>query len=106
MVKYLETKADFDQFLEENKDVLVVIDFTAAWCGPCKVIAPEFEKLNEKFPKVALAKVDVDENEETAQDCGISAMPTFILFANKEKVDSMTGANKQKLEETIKKHYK
>ena len=106
MVKKLGNKAEFDQFLEENKDVLVVIDFTAAWCGPCKTISPHFEKLNEKFPKLALAKVDVDENEETAQDCGISAMPTFILFGKEGKVDSMTGANIQKLEEIIKKHYK
>ncbi|XP_046849065.1 thioredoxin-like [Xenia sp. Carnegie-2017] len=106
MVRFLETKADFDSFLKANKDKLVAIDFTAAWCGPCKIIGPVFEKLHEDFPNIVLAKVDVDENEETAAHCGISAMPTFQLYIDEKKIDSMTGANADKLKALVAKYYK
>ncbi|XP_028403748.1 thioredoxin-like [Dendronephthya gigantea] len=106
MVKYLETQAEFDAFREEHKDKLVVIDFTASWCGPCKHIAPAFEKLANEYPNVAFAKVDVDNNSEVAESEGVSAMPSFFFYKNGDKIDSITGANEAKLEELIKKYQK
>ena len=85
MAKYLKTKAEFDE--ECKKEVLVVVDFTASWCPPCQAIAPKYEELAAGLGESAsLCKVDVDENEETAQSCGIEAMPTFQFFKGGEKV--------------------
>jgi len=84
---------------------LVVVDFTASWCGPCKRIAPFFEELSTKFPNAVFLKVDVDECQETAASQGVSAMPTFIFFRNKTKIDRIQGADTAALEEKVKQHY-
>merc|ERR1712224_577803 len=65
-VKQLKTKAEFDAELAAAGGKLVVVDFTATWCGPCQMIAPLFNELSEKNPDVVFVKVDVDENQETA----------------------------------------
>ena len=71
----MATKADFDKCLADAGDKLVVVDFTATWCGPCQHIAPVVVQLAEEMPDVVFIKVD--ENDETAEACGISSMPTF-----------------------------
>ncbi|PAA57682.1 hypothetical protein BOX15_Mlig015572g2, partial [Macrostomum lignano] len=83
---------------------LVVIDFTATWCPPCRMIAPKFEQLSKDTPDVVFAKVDVDENEETAGSQGIEAMPTFLLFKDKSQVDKMLGADFDGLVKLVEKH--
>ncbi|XP_064386041.1 thioredoxin-like isoform X2 [Halichondria panicea] len=87
MPEYLKTKNEYDQALKDAGNKLVVIDFTAAWCGPCKVIGPKFEAMSLEFTDVKFYKVDVDDNDETAEHVGISAMPTFNFYKNSEKVD-------------------
>jgi thioredoxin 1 len=72
---------------------LVVIDFTATWCGPCKMISPVYEKMAEEFPGVVFTKIDVDANSEAAEQCGIQAMPTFQFYKGGNKVGEMKGAN-------------
>jgi thioredoxin 1 len=72
---------------------LVIIDFTATWCGPCKMIAPVYEKMQEEFPGVVFAKIDVDDNEEATQLCGVTAMPTFQFYKGGQKVGELKGAN-------------
>ena len=79
MVNYLETVEKFDHALKHK---LVVVDFTATWCGPCKRIAPDFEKLGADNKDIIIYKVDVDEHSEVAEKNGISAMPTFKFFKN------------------------
>lgn len=83
---------------------LVVVDFTASWCGPCKRVAPFFEELSTKYPRAVFLKVDVDECPETAAANSVSAMPTFIFFRNKTKVDRIQGADTAALEEKVKQH--
>merc|ERR1712232_1406543 len=71
----------------------LVVDFTASWCPPCKMIAPIFEKLAEENPDVIFIKVDVDEAADVAADQNISGMPTFKFFKNKTKVREFSGAD-------------
>merc|ERR1712196_432837 len=100
-VKMLATKADFDAALKDAGGKLVVVDFTATWCGPCQRIAPVFAKMAEEMPDVVFVKVDVDENEETAGECGIQAMPTFQFYKEGAKVHEFSGASEEKIREAI-----
>merc|ERR1719231_721262 len=102
MVKQLKDKAEFDETLKSDK--LVVVDFTASWCPPCQMIAPKFAEHAEAVKDYAvLVKVDVDANDETAQSCGISCMPTFQFYKGGAKVHEIQGADfeglKAKIEE-------
>eukprot|EP00468_Gymnochlora_sp_CCMP2014_P010410 CAMPEP_0167761210 /NCGR_PEP_ID=MMETSP0110_2-20121227/12042_1 /TAXON_ID=629695 /ORGANISM="Gymnochlora sp., Strain CCMP2014" /LENGTH=87 /DNA_ID=CAMNT_0007647861 /DNA_START=82 /DNA_END=342 /DNA_ORIENTATION=+ len=87
----MKTKTEFNEMLEKAGDKLVVVDFTATWCGPCQKIAPFFEELQTKYPNAVFVKVDVDENAETSEQCGITAMPTFQFFKKGEKVGQTMG---------------
>merc|ERR1712047_194619 len=104
MVKKLANMEEFNAELENAGSKLVVVDFFAEWCGPCKMIAPKIEELSSQKSDVVFVKVDVDDNEEAAAQYNISAMPTFIFIKNKEKVDDMMGANYEKLKEMVEKH--
>ena len=89
----------------KEEDKLIVIDFFATWCGPCKMISPKIKQFaNNYVEKVVFVKVDVDEQEELAQECNIEAMPTFLLYKGGSKVGEMKGANAEKLEELVKEH--
>ena len=101
-VEYLKTKADFDKAIQADK--LVVVDFTASWCPPCKMIAPKFEKMAEENTDCDLHKVDVDENGEASQAAGITCMPTFKFYKGGKEVDKLEGASEEKLKELIAKH--
>jgi len=104
-VHHVKDKADFTSQLESAGGKLVVVDFFATWCGPCKMIAPIMEKLaGELKDQVVFLKVDVDECEDVAMDCKVTVMPTFIFYKSKAKVEEFAGANESKLKELINKH--
>ncbi len=85
------------RYYVDNFNGLIVVDFTAIWCGPCKEITPYFHKLNEEYKNVLFLKVDVDDNEETTQECDINSMPTFQFYKSQNKVGQFSGADKNKL---------
>ncbi|KAJ4769482.1 Thioredoxin [Rhynchospora pubera] len=93
----------FKEKVEEAKGAkkIVVIDFTATWCPPCRFIAPVFEALSKQFPDVVFLKVDVDEQKEVAQEYNVSAMPTFAFLKDGVKVDEIIGADKTSLETKV-----
>jgi thiol-disulfide isomerase/thioredoxin len=83
MVSEIESLEEFVELLKEHKDYLFVIDFFATWCGPCKTVAPIYDKLAESFEdqKVVFCKMDV-ENDSLEQVIGsfkVQSMPTFVL---------------------------
>ncbi|XP_069330638.1 thioredoxin isoform X2 [Eulemur rufifrons] len=81
MVKQIESKFAFQEALDAAGDKLVVVDFSATWCGPCKMIKPFFH--------------------DVASECEVKCMPTFQFFKKGQKVGEFSGANKEKLEATI-----
>ncbi|KAF1846807.1 thioredoxin-domain-containing protein [Cucurbitaria berberidis CBS 394.84] len=99
-VHNLQTKSAFDEALKD-KETLMVLDCFATWCGPCKVIAPQVVKFSEKYPNARFFKIDVDEVPDVAQELGIRAMPTFLLFKGGDKVAEVVGANPKALEAAI-----
>lgn len=81
---------------------LVVVDFTAAWCNPCRRIAPVFDELSRRYPAAIFLKVDVDQCSDTATAQGVSSMPTFIFYKNKMKIGQVSGTDANALEAKIK----
>uniref|UniRef100_A0A8D3ECS6 Thioredoxin domain-containing protein n=1 Tax=Scophthalmus maximus TaxID=52904 RepID=A0A8D3ECS6_SCOMX len=99
MVTEVESMDQFKKELKDAGDKLVVVDFTASWCGPCKMISPYYKQLSEdaEFSEVVFLKLDIDKVDDVAQSCGISAMPTFQFYKNGNMVDHFTGASQDKL---------
>ncbi|XP_030049601.1 thioredoxin isoform X1 [Microcaecilia unicolor] len=101
MVKHIQSKVEFDQILKEQGDKLVIVDFTASWCGPCQVIAPYYKELSEKYKDILFLKVDVDDVQDLTESCGIRSMPTFIFYKAGKKVAEIKGAHKSQLKAKI-----
>jgi len=104
MVHAVENKADFDTQLAAAGGKLVVVDFHATWCGPCKMIAPHLEEMDKTMDDVVFLKVDVDDCEDIAEEYKVTAMPTFIFLKNMAKVADLTGANIDKLKAIVAEH--
>jgi thioredoxin 1 len=82
------------EFVEnvENTKGVVVVDFSATWCGPCKMLAPVFEGVSNKMAdKAKFFKVDIDEDGNIAQKYRISAVPTMIIFKDGVPVENLAG---------------
>jgi thioredoxin 1 len=78
---------------EVQKHAVMVVDFWASWCGPCKLVAPVIEELAGEYAgKVAFGKVNVDENPVTSENFGIQSIPTILVFKNGTPVDGVIGA--------------
>ena len=84
------TKDSFEQALNEGG--LMMVDFWASWCGPCRMLAPMVEALGEKYEgKALVGKVNVDEEQELAIRYGVMSIPTVIFFKNGEEIDRKVG---------------
>ncbi|KAK8941172.1 Thioredoxin H2-2 [Platanthera zijinensis] len=97
----------------KNSDKLLVIDFSATWCGPCRIIEPAFKALAARFAQASFVKIDVDElsvrwliethgaDQEVAQLWKVQAMPTFVFVKGGKEVSRILGARKDELESTV-----
>ncbi|CAL8468098.1 g7637 [Coccomyxa elongata] len=82
---------------------LAVVDFSAKWCGPCKVIAPVYAQLSTLYPQARFLKVDIDEPalERTVMENGIASVPTFVFVKDGQEKAKFSGADVAKLKETL-----
>ena len=92
------------EVIERSKTTPVVVDFWADWCGPCKRLAPQVEKLATQKKDVQFYKVNVDDNAEVAAEQKINAMPTIVFFKAGERVHEVVGANFAKIVEGVTEH--
>ncbi|CAB1421447.1 unnamed protein product [Pleuronectes platessa] len=119
MVHEVTDLDDFQKQLKNAGDKLVMVDFTAVWCGPCKQISPYFHELAAEYTNVVFLKVDVDDAEasvcgyvheanreqwDVSASCEINCMPTFVVYRAGKKLEELSGANREKLLEMLKKH--
>jgi len=98
------TDANFDETLKKNK--LVLVDFWAGWCGPCRALAPTIEELAKDYAgKVLVSKLDVDENPKTAEQFQVFSIPTVVLIKDCCEVERLVGlCPKKNLDALIQKH--
>lgn len=99
------TDSNFESEIEGAAG-LAIVDFWAAWCGPCRIVAPIVEELAVEYEgRVKVGKLDVDENQRTATRFGIRSIPTILFFKDGKLVDQIVGAlPKPHLERKIQEH--
>ena len=93
---------DLRKLLETNSDKLVIVDWTAGWCGPCKQIAPVYESLSKEHTNVVFIKADIDTLQDASVEAGVQSVPTFHFIKNNELVGEFSGADQNKLKSYIK----
>jgi thioredoxin 1 len=91
---------------EISKYPVLVVDFWAAWCGPCRMVAPIIEQLAKEYSgRVAFGKLNVDENPLTASEFQVESIPTLLIFRDGEQIDGLIGAApKHEIESKLKAH--
>lgn len=101
---YIQNEAEFDALL--SAESLFVVDCTATWCGPCKLIAPLIDQLaNEYGDRAKVFKLDLDSNKEVAKRYSIRSIPAVMFFKQGEVAETLVGAKKyEEYSETLNKH--
>jgi thioredoxin 1 len=98
------TDTNFEETIQNNK--VVLIDFWAGWCGPCRALAPTIQELAKEYAgKVLVGKLDVDQNPTTSERFQVFSIPTMVIFKDGKEAERIVGmCSKSKIEDSIKKH--
>ena len=97
----VKDKAEFEKEIKDNKKAIV--KFYGDWCGFCKMIAPDYEELSKEYgDKVRFLEIEITDNQDVAKEHGVRGVPMFASFENGTKKETVSGANKEALKETVK----
>jgi thioredoxin 1 len=105
---HVATETEFNELVNTTSHTYIFVDFAAAWCGPCKRIAPKLEEMSDEdqYKDVLFLKVDVDELEDLSKRLKIRAMPTFLVFERgnfkRPLFEPVAGANEDKIRNLLK----
>ena len=88
-MQHITTKEEFETLISQNNNV--IIDFYATWCGPCKMLAPELERLSNDNKDITICKVDVDNHTELARKYGVMTIPTLVLYKDGNLIKKCSG---------------
>lgn len=99
----IKSPEEFEKLIAQDK--LIVVDFHAIWCGPCRMLAPKMQTLAGDFSKAVFVKVDVDGVDEVAAKYGVRALPTVTFFRNSQKLGEVLGADPSKIKKGIEEYY-
>ncbi|KAI1717065.1 thioredoxin domain-containing protein [Ditylenchus destructor] len=101
-----QNKKEFDEVLKNaaNANQVVVVDFYATWCGPCKIMGPKFQRLAGEYPSIVFVKMDVDESEDVVSEYDVKVMPTFVFIKNGKQDDIVEGNNEDELRKVLDKY--
>lgn len=103
MTRIIETKEFKNEV--ENATETTIVDFFATWCGPCKMLSPVFEEIDQNVEEAKFLKVDIDKSLDLARRFEVTTVPTVIVFKDGKEADRLVGfIPKQKLEEMVKAH--
>lgn len=103
-VIFIHRDGELEKEMQKAGGKLVILYFTASWCGPCKRISPIYADLSEQYSGVVFLKIDVDDCQQTARSYGVSSMPTFQFFKNGTKLAEFSGADPDQLRRNIEQH--
>lgn len=93
-MKEIKTVEEWNEVtLKSNSETLIVVDFWAPWCGPCKTFAPTFEEVSTEYPDVIFCKLNVDDVGEVSQTYGIFSIPTTLFIKNNKVIGKQTGTS-------------
>ena len=105
-IKSVSENTFVSDVIEKSKEKIIIVDFWAPWCGPCRMVAPVVEEISKDFEgKIKVFKLNTDENPNVASQYGIRSIPTLMIFKGGQKVDTVVGAvPKATLSSTLSKH--
>jgi len=103
---HFQSERELYTFSEANSDTLIMLYFTASWCGPCQKIKPFIKDKQTEYNTVCFNTIDVDDDDyqDLCNDFSISAMPTFVFYKNKQEIEKIIGADETKLDNLLKTH--
>lgn len=97
LIKEINSKEELESIINETIDKYVIVDFMAEWCGPCKILRPTLNSIAAEHDNVEVVSINVDNNEELAQEYNVKGIPCVYIYKNKEELTRFTG-NKSKID--------
>lgn len=105
-VEEITSRKAFSHILRNSDDKLIIIDFYANWCGPCKNIAPFIKELSEKeeYSDILFFKINIEKLDDLADGEGVSSLPTFLFYKNNKQIGKVVGASRSNFLQSLAKY--